>query len=187
MWRKGPAPDIISVNAVLSACEKCGRWEQAFSVCTAARARQLSLNVVSYNSLISALTAGQTWQTGAQREQELFEEMRSAFVLPDVVTYNSLMTCCIRRKDWELVLAYLLQMQASLLEPDLFSYGSALAVCDQAENWMIALLLLEHMQRDEVLGNVLIYNSAMGACDTLLLISFRISLVCLLRGCSKTV
>ena len=166
MWAAGPRPDIVAVNACLAACEKSGRWEQAFEVCEEARANLLVLNTISYNSLLSALAVGQSWHTA--RELHLLEEMKSAAVIPDIITYNSLIAGCTRRKDWERMLTYFLEMRKSAMEPDGFSYGAALAVCDQAENWQLALVLLAWMQVDEVHSNTCIYNSALGAYDTML-------------------
>ena len=167
MWEEGPCPDIVSLNAALKACDK--RWEQAFLLCTEARAQLLLLNTVSYNSLFSTLTSGQDWQHS--RELYLRDEMKSTAVLPDIITYNSLMACCTRRKDWQLMLAFFVEMRASSLSPDSFSYGSALSVCDQAGNWQLALLLLEWMHMSGLQSNELIYNSALGACDAWLISS----------------
>ena len=169
MWAEGPRPDVVALNAGLAACEKSGRWEQAFLLCETGMAQRLSLNTISYNSLFSALAVGQSWQHA--RELHLLDEMKAATVVPDTITYNSLIAGCTRRKDWELMLTLFLEMRSSELQPDSFSYGSALSVCDQAENWQLAMLLLKLMQIDLVQSNVLIYNSALGACDAPLMVA----------------
>ncbi|CAE7235674.1 unnamed protein product [Symbiodinium natans] len=187
MWAEGPRPDVVALNAGLAACEKSGRWEQAFLLCETGMAQRLSLNTISYNSLFSALAVGQSWQHA--RELHLLDEMKAATVVPDTITYNSLIAGCTRRKDWELMLTLFLEMRSSELQPDSFSYGSALSVCDQAENWQLAMLLLKLMQIDLVQSNVLIYNSALGACDAPLMVAkagkWRLSLHLLSQVCAQ--
>ena len=58
MLRSALKPDIVSYNAVISACEKGEELLQAFDVCAAMMRQALEPDVVSYRALPSACETG---------------------------------------------------------------------------------------------------------------------------------
>ena len=53
------APNVISYNAAISACEKGQRWEKALQLVREGVWQGLAPNVISYSAAISACEKGQ--------------------------------------------------------------------------------------------------------------------------------
>ena len=49
MWEAKLEPNVISCNAGMSACDKCGQWRQALSVLSDLWESNLELDEISYN------------------------------------------------------------------------------------------------------------------------------------------
>ncbi|CAK8992579.1 Pentatricopeptide repeat-containing protein At5g02860 [Durusdinium trenchii] len=163
MWRLGPKPDLIALNSAISACATSGRWEEALQLGDDASSESLHLNLISYNSMVSALSVGQDFQHA--RELQVLEDMHQAQVTPDIITYNALLGACTRRADWQTAMAWLDELSDASLVPDVVTYGTTLAVFDQAEQWEMALQLFLELQRSTVQPPCTLFNSAMASCE----------------------
>ena len=58
MQRQGVVPDVITYNAVISACEKGKQAERALEVFKAMQWQCVVPNVITYNAVISACEKG---------------------------------------------------------------------------------------------------------------------------------
>jgi pentatricopeptide repeat protein len=90
MRAAGVAPNVISFNAAISACEKGGQWQRALSLLEEMRAAGVTPNVISFSAAISACEKGGQWQ----RALSLLEEMRAAGVTPNVISFNAAILAC---------------------------------------------------------------------------------------------
>ncbi|CAK0841632.1 unnamed protein product [Prorocentrum cordatum] len=70
----------LSYNAVTSACEKGGQWQQALALLSGLLAVKLEPDVISYSAVISTCEKGEQWQ----RALSLFSEMSETKLEPDV-------------------------------------------------------------------------------------------------------
>ncbi|CAK0879318.1 unnamed protein product [Prorocentrum cordatum] len=73
-------PNVFSINAGISACEKGIQWHRAFALLSEMREAKLEPDVI-YNVGISACTKGEQWQ----RALALLSEMWEAKLEPDVI------------------------------------------------------------------------------------------------------
>jgi len=85
MEAAGVAPNTITYNAAISACEKGGEWERALELLGGMEAAGVAPNTVTYNAAISACEKGGKWE----RALELLDGMEAAGVAPDTVTYSA--------------------------------------------------------------------------------------------------
>ena len=69
MQRQGVVPDVISYNAVISACEKGKQPERAMRIFEATQQQGVVPNIVTYSALISACEKGEQ----PERALELFK------------------------------------------------------------------------------------------------------------------
>ena len=58
MWHQGVVPDVITRNAVISACEKGQQLERAFQVFQAAQRQSMVPNIITYSASVSACEKG---------------------------------------------------------------------------------------------------------------------------------
>ena len=54
MMRRGLEPDVITFNALISACEKRQRWSTALRTLGELHCNGLDLDIISYNATMSA-------------------------------------------------------------------------------------------------------------------------------------
>eukprot|EP00435_Cladocopium_sp_Y103_P001917 s4561_g1.t1 len=181
----------FSFSSAISACEKCGRWEQALELLGAQLQWDILPDGVSYNSAISACEKAAKW------ELALFvsEEMPKAQLLPDVVTYNSAIAACescgvwakaLELLDlmdqvghfwgvWNSVLDFVMEVGFGGAGPDQLQSlvkswvaedreGSAITACEKGFQWTWALQLLQRMRCRDLAPDVICCNSLASAC-----------------------
>ena len=88
-------------------------------------------------------------------------DMVLARVVPNTVSYNSLISACGTGFQWELALHVLGDMRAP---KDRLSFSSAITACEKVGRWVIALSLLVQLsilQRPDAIA----YNSAVSVCE----------------------
>ena len=66
MEDRGLKPGVITCNAAISACEKCGQWEKALELFNSMEGRGLKPGVITFSACIDAL------HTAAQFEEARF-------------------------------------------------------------------------------------------------------------------
>ena len=113
---------IITFNVAISACEKSHQWTRALTLLESASSAQLSPSIITCNTILSACGKGEQWQralhflqaedmpradllsfntaiTACERAKQwqealaLLEQVELEQMLPDVITYNSTMSC----------------------------------------------------------------------------------------------
>merc|ERR1711920_888232 len=89
MLHQGLLPNVITYNALISACEKGALPQRALQFLETMLHQGLLPNVITYNALISACEKGKL----PQRALELLETMLHEGLLPDVITYDALIQC----------------------------------------------------------------------------------------------
>ena len=85
-------------NAVISACEKCEKWQHACLLLSEAYGRMILPNVVTFNAAISACGAAGEWGLSLSLLRRMGPERLHA----DMVSYNAVITAFERGCQWEL-------------------------------------------------------------------------------------
>lgn len=99
-------------------------------------------NVVTYNTAITACTAGGQ----EQKASVLMDLMRQDGVAPDIITYNSMITACAAGGRHGKAVDLLREMRADGITPDIISYNSTITACAHGGQWKQALSIFERMQ-----------------------------------------
>jgi len=103
----------------------------------------LMLDVVSYNSAISACEKG----TQCQIALALLQEMVHQSLLLHVVSFNAAMSACGESGQWMEALTLLEGMPAMQVKPSVISYSTAASACEKQGRWQQALGLLADMEK----------------------------------------
>eukprot|EP00316_Scyphosphaera_apsteinii_P000207 CAMPEP_0119311844 /NCGR_PEP_ID=MMETSP1333-20130426/24141_1 /TAXON_ID=418940 /ORGANISM="Scyphosphaera apsteinii, Strain RCC1455" /LENGTH=1075 /DNA_ID=CAMNT_0007316329 /DNA_START=161 /DNA_END=3388 /DNA_ORIENTATION=- len=90
--------------------------------------------------------------------------MRMVGLPVDVVMYNLLMTAYKKRRQWQLVLQVMQQMQASGVTPDIVSYNILIDACGKAQQLYRAFEYYDEMVRLGLQPGVNTYTSLIDAC-----------------------
>merc|ERR1712070_390335 len=86
MQDKKIAPDTITYNASISACEKGGQWQKALTLLQEMQDKKIAPNTITYSASISACEKGSEWQ----KALTLLREMELSFLLPNDILLQSI-------------------------------------------------------------------------------------------------
>eukprot|EP00435_Cladocopium_sp_Y103_P066258 s418_g28.t1 len=136
---KKPTMDLISLNAVISSCEKDGQWEQALGLFSLFSTMSTSPDFISYSAAMSALEKGNQWQLALF----FFDDMTRVALRPDVINFNAAISACEKQGRWQEALT----LFSATPSPSVVTWNAVLSSCEKAGQWRWALQLLETMLR----------------------------------------
>ncbi|CAM9219017.1 unnamed protein product, partial [Scytosiphon promiscuus] len=177
MTAAGVKPNVVVINTALSACAKCGQVARAAQLLEEMQEKYgVAPDVRSYNSLMSGHERAGEWREALALAKKMEEkaaaaadpgvggEGEAASVLPNVVTFNSVIGACKRAGRSEEALAVLGMLRRKGVQPDVISFNSAIGACASGGKWEAALQLLELMPSEGVTPDLMTYNIALDAC-----------------------
>ena len=93
----GSRPDVVSISALISACEKAQQWQQALGFLAVIHRSAVLPNVISYIAAISACERGKQWQQALR----LLALMQQTPVLPNVISCSAVVSACGSGQLWQ--------------------------------------------------------------------------------------
>ena len=148
MKRCGVAVDEITYNALISCCEKAGRWDTAVAIFESMRSGPAKVSTSTCSALIAALEKGGEWE----RALKIFEEMPAMGCQPNHITYNSLVSACGAGRQWGPALEVYHRMLHAGVVPDRATFNPLVAVLWTAGQFARAQELLREAIDDGVYG-----------------------------------
>lgn len=132
-------PDIVTINSLLTVCEKNGAWEMALGL----------LEDLKEGSARDPSMRGK--HMGGSRRRSKYPGVPGG---PDLISYNAAIAACRKDGQWECAMNLLDDMRsAATVEPDLISFNSALGVCVKARNPGAGRAALEIWRRIAAAGS----------------------------------
>ncbi|CAK0891072.1 unnamed protein product [Prorocentrum cordatum] len=116
----------VSFNAAISACEKCGQWQQALLLFVDLRLAKLTPDVITYSAGASACEKGGQWRRALSFLKESCEGQLEA----DVFLYSAGISACGKCGEWQRALALFNELLFIKLEPDANSYTAGISACE---------------------------------------------------------
>ena len=154
---------MVSGTEAIQACGRLFQWQQAGGLLGFLQGHALA-DLVSYNSAIGVCQKCQNWSLALG----LLSLICLARLVPDIISFNSLMSAC--EGHWAFAVALLGKVEKQgceswmLLMPNVVTYSSVMNACDKGSCWSVALFILETMQKRVVLPNVVTFSSAISGC-----------------------
>ncbi|CAK9074199.1 unnamed protein product [Durusdinium trenchii] len=118
------APDLVTFNAFLAACESAQKWESALQTIQTMQQRHFQPDLISFNTWLSTYQKASEWE----RALDVFKEMSHRGALPDDISYNVVISACHQAAQWQ-VATGLLCAAASGFDP--LSCASGLLVSEE--------------------------------------------------------
>eukprot|EP00434_Breviolum_minutum_P013440 symbB.v1.2.011847.t1/scaffold801.1/size161289/3 len=160
--------DVITCNAVISACEKGFCRKAALKVLEEMVQKQLQPNVISCCAAISACERSGHW--------------RQAFLLlatatlsdaeSEVIAFNAALSACeravvLRRScgDWQEAVTFLEMIERQGYQPTVVTFGAAITACEKAKKWQHALEFFEIMSHAKIQLNIITFAATISACE----------------------
>ncbi len=142
---RGIRPNVVTYGAAIAACGNGGQWRKALELLDLMRNDGLSINTITYNSAIAALSKA--------ARSELKTNQGSARDATDVDVL------------WQKALHLIQCMETEGVKHDSFTYSSAISTCGAAGRWEEALHLIQSMKKEGgTRPNRIAYTSAITAC-----------------------
>eukprot|EP00435_Cladocopium_sp_Y103_P045857 s1549_g13.t1 len=127
--------NVITCNALISACEKATQWRRALALLQQMDFLSIRPNVCTFNAALSACENASAWQ----KAQELLVLMRKLNEQPDVITWNASISTYGKAAMWQLSIQALARMDAQGLLATEVTYSAALDACARVPQWREAL------------------------------------------------
>ncbi|CAE7512688.1 PPR10 [Symbiodinium natans] len=164
--RDGLKPSTVSLNSHIDACG--ADWALSVAILDIAQAATIVPDRLSCNSVLSACSNYEAWQTSLSIVGQS-RQHKSA----DVVGLNSAMRAC--RRHWEEALNLCSGLLPRAVRPSSITLNTVLSSCEQCVRWLQALWVLGSWRRLRTRQDVISYNSSISACES----SWTMGLQCL--------
>lgn len=149
------APNVVSLNICLSACEKAAGLQLALSLLQSMEDKYgFGPDVVSFTAVLKTCAKMVEWECALQQ----LTVMRHCRILPDVIAYNSAITACAEAMNWLMTL----QMLKDAQRVDTVTFNAVLKGMEKSMHWEYALAIVFGMH---VPPSLVTYNTLMSACQ----------------------
>ena len=119
-------PDLIALNALISACEKGAAWQAALDLTFVTLPSSLRANLITYNSALSACEKSGQWQQALAILAQLSDK--------DAISYNACISACGGVSQWQPALLLMSEVQSQGLA-DVVTCAASVDACSQAGLW----------------------------------------------------
>ena len=128
---------VVTYNASLSQ----EAWQQALELFCDARTRQVSCDLVTYNTAMSACEGSLQWQIAFQ----LFPS-HSSSMSADIITYATAICAYEKVALWQQAMMLLEECAHRVLKSDVVACNSSLNACEKAAQWQQSICRLVWMR-----------------------------------------
>ena len=180
-----PTTSVVMANQLLAVLKDSNKGDVASQILHSFPYMRIEPDLVSYNTVTSALERSSLWQHGLEQMKELVER---GYDRPDlkanVISLNTLLACIRRSSNWRAALLafgthqtgannccdLLISIQQTRVQPDGISYATAVNACADALKWTGALALLSQltkMQRKCKASQLAALTTVLTACGSI--------------------
>jgi len=175
--RETVAPNIIVFNALISACEKAGRTDDALRMFAdldqGLLARGVFPNAITYNAVISACRAAGRADDALRMFAHLEEHGPARGVFPDIAAYGAVISACGKAGRADDALRMFAHLEehgpARGVFPNTITYNAAISACEKAARADDALRMFSHLEEHgpacDVFPDIITYSAAISACE----------------------
>ena len=97
------------------------------------------------------------------RIEFVWKKCQGDLLLPDLITYNSAISCCDFGGYWQVAIELLSNMEQRRKVADVITLSTAVSVCAKGGQWQYALHLLSATWN--ISPNIIAFNAAITACE----------------------
>eukprot|EP00913_Durusdinium_trenchii_P001150 g1058.t1 len=158
--------NLMVANTVINSCVLTGSWEEALKLLSEFQ-KALQMDVISYNSLLSALAPSGLWT----RAVDVLEEARSRGLTMDMISSNALMSACENRARWQEALQLMNSYEWSAPPAEkprlsqIIITNTALAASARSGQWLLALSSFSELSQEALQPSHVSYNAVVSACE----------------------
>jgi pentatricopeptide repeat domain-containing protein 1 len=111
----------VTYGCLINACIKNDDLQKAFELYEDLNSRKVEMNTILYTTLIKAYSK----RSNIKKVIEIFNKMKNdRNNMPNNVTYNSVIDCCIKCNDLEMAESKFQEMKSSDVKPDIITFST---------------------------------------------------------------
>ncbi|CAE8680195.1 unnamed protein product, partial [Polarella glacialis] len=139
-----------------------GHWQAALELLrSTGRSGGVELNLITFNSAITATERGLQWTHALW----LLQDVRERGIEPGVITFSAAISAVGKCGVWAQALNLLAAMCAQRLEGSVIGSASALLACCEARTWTLGLTLISAMNESGLRPDATSYGAASFLCE----------------------
>ncbi|CAL1135300.1 unnamed protein product [Cladocopium goreaui] len=185
----------LEMNAILcNIAISIYSWQSACESLKNMKGRQLTPDVISFNSAITGCERVTAWRPAVVLLEWMvigrvpadvigFSALISALAgqsqsfwtqglqilsqlqsCTDVIAVSSAITCC-EKGQWQHGVSLLNMAAVDRVAPNIISYNSSISACEKSGRWRLAVKLLGSIETKRLAADAVSYNSAISACE----------------------
>ena len=145
-------------NALIRAFDRARDWSNAMGCLELMRQDGLTPDIVSYNTVISALRRAPKLDY-MPKILDLMADMAQRGCRPDAVSYNTALAGCHAAADWDTAMHVLDLMEEARVPADVVTYATLISLCERCGQLADAATFRQQMLDAGVLPNVYVFNA----------------------------
>ncbi|CAE8586321.1 unnamed protein product [Polarella glacialis] len=134
-------PSLMAWIAMLSACEKGERWQEAVNLLETLHGSGLEACAPVRSVVISACEKARKWQHALC----LLGTLRMAAVELNTISFNAGISAAEKGRQWGWSLLLLEAMRSAGVETDVVTYSASISAAEKGDVWQVTLMLLADM------------------------------------------
>ena len=162
-------PSSMTYGCLLQACVKNNDIQTALEVFNTMKADRVQMNTVIYTTMIKAYQKSYQLEKALEIYETMLKEMKTnPNSAPNIVTFNSLLDCCVRCFDVAQATQIFHQMldptAPASCRPDLITYSIMIKGYCKDKNIEQAFVTLQLMEKTGIKADFALYKSLMIGC-----------------------
>ncbi|KAL1322921.1 hypothetical protein HN51_067929 [Arachis hypogaea] len=149
---------VYSYSSMINAYGHNGRFNDAVRLYRSMRPLGMEPNLITYNALIDAGAKG---HVDFSIVAKFVDEMVANGIMPDRITYNSLLSVCVPGGAWEIARDLFAEMRNKGHEQDVYTYNTYLDVLCKGGQLDFARRIFADMSANNVFPNAVTYSILM--------------------------
>jgi len=161
MKNEGYNPNTVTYGCLIDSCIKNGAIGKAQSIYDKMLRDGMKANTIINTTLIKGFTKTKNLKGALQIYQKMKIDPNS---LPNNVTYNSLLDCCTKCNDLNMLETIFEEMKKTGNKPDLITFSTLIKGYCKSGKLSSALRLLETMEEQYIKPDEVLFNSLLDGC-----------------------
>jgi pentatricopeptide repeat protein len=161
MQNEGHNPNAVTYGCLIDSCIKNGAISKAQSIYDKMLRDGIRANTIINTTLIKGFTKTKNLKGALQIYQKMKSDSNS---LPNNVTYNSLLDCCTKCNDLNMLETVFEEMKKTENKPDLITFSTVIKGYCKSGKLSSALRLLETMEEKHIKPDEVLFNSLLDGC-----------------------
>jgi len=161
MKNLGFSPNAVTYGCLIDSCIKNNAPRKAENVYELMKNDNIKPNTIILTTLIKGYSKNKDLKSALQIYQKMLMDPAT---FPNNVTYNSLLDCCAKSNDIQMLETVFTEMKNNKIEPDLITYSTLIKGYCMGRKISNAVAMLNIMEKQGIQADEVLFNSLLDGC-----------------------